>query len=217
MKRLTLLRCLSLVLAAILGVAAILELTAQFTRPSVSAGVAFLDGARLPAEFVTTSASASLDGDTRADVAALMAQRVLLAPLPLPNLAAANHAAQEATVAALRVSPVNSLMWLSIGLLKAQLNEPAGPALKVSYLTGTLRRDAILKRVRAVITSDAVSDEEVRLLAQSDIRTILTKYSQLEPALAEAYRRAGANGKAFVLDATGIIDPAFSKILRQYP
>jgi hypothetical protein len=217
MKRLMLLRSVSLALAVILATAAVLDWTAQFTRPPVRAEVVFLDGARLPLDFTTTAASVSLDGDTRADVAALAAQRVLLAPVTAFDRAGGNRVAQDATMAALRVSPVNSLMWLSLGLLKAQQSEPAGPALKVSYLTGALRRDALLQRVRTVVTSDAVNDEEVRLLAQSDIRTILTKYSQLEPALAAAYRQAGANGKAFVLDATAMVDPGFSKILLQYP
>lgn len=217
MKKLILLRAVGLALASILGIAAVLDLTAEVTRAPVRSEVLFMDGARLPPELTTTASSASLDGDHRSDLAALAALRVLLAQTDTPERIAANKAAQDATISALQVSPVNSLMWLTLGLLRAQLNEPAGQALKVSYLTGALRRDAMLRRVHAVVTTDAVADEEIRLLAQSDIRTILTKYTQLEPGLAAAYRQASPNGKAFVSNATDIIDPRFSRILRQYP
>lgn len=215
-KRLTLFRAVNLAFAVVLAGAALLDFTTRFTRPAAQAASLFVDGAPVPADPNRTAAAVSLDGEVRSDIAASLAIRALVAPQGTAEAVASNKAAQDATIATLTVSPVNSLMWLTLGLLKAQVNEPAGPALKASYLTGPLPRDAVVKRIRAVTTSDAVSDEDVRLLAQLDVRTILTRYPRLEPALAAAYRQATPTGRAFLLDATQTVDPRFSRLLREY-
>ena len=216
-KRLTLIRVVGVGAAIVLAIAAVLDFTAWLTRPAVQAGALFVDGAVLPTDADNTAMTVSLDGEVRSDVAAILAMRALLQAPGTADASGSNKAAQQATVAALTVSPVNSLMWMTLGLLKAQINQPAGPALKTSYLTGPLPRDALVRRIRAVASSDAVNDEDVRLLGQTDVRTILIKYPRLEPALAATYRQATPDGKAFLLDATQTVDPRFSRLLRQYP
>ncbi|MDB5653455.1 MAG: hypothetical protein JWQ94_1068 [Tardiphaga sp.] len=208
-------RAVGLGTAILLAAAALLDVTTQLTRSTISASSLFIDGAPVPADFSPTAPMLSLDGNVRSDIAAIQAVRALSQAAGTANLNDENRAAQASLISVLKTSPVNPLMWMALGLLKAQISEPAGPALKTSYLTGHLPPDAILKRLRAVATSDGVDDEDVRLLAQSDVRTILTRYFRLEPALAATYRQATPTGKAFLLDATLAVDPRFSRLLRQ--
>ena len=61
--------------------------------------------------------------------------------------------------------------------------EAVTPAVKMSYLTGAVPINVALSRVQTVTSSAAASDEEIKLLAQSDIRSVLAHRSRYEPLL----------------------------------
>lgn len=212
--RLSLLRLSGFCCGAILILFVVLSATAELTRPS-SHAVDLIAGAisRL-SEPSPTATAVSLDGEVRSDVAAIIVQRALTrAATPLDRSTAVG-AAQEATLAALAVSPVNAPMWLALGLLRAPTKEATAP-LKVSYLTGPLPRDAVLRRLQAVTSGSAADDEEIALLAQADVRSLLTVYADRKVALTAVYRQATRSGKALIIAAADLIDGGFATSLRQ--
>jgi hypothetical protein len=162
-------------------------------------------------------ASFSWDGDLLANYAAAKAADVLHRPSSDPGARVSEtKAAQAAVVAALKVSPIRPALWLTLGTLQAQAGEAVTPALKMSYLTGSVPIDVALSRVRTVTSSAAASDEEIKLLAQSDIRSALANRSRYEPLLVAAYVQANPQGKSLLLETTKVTDPKFNEILRRY-
>jgi hypothetical protein len=160
------------------------------------------------------AALTSSNEDNRANAINIEAARVLDMAASTAERSKANRDAQKSAVSMLMMSPVNALTWTALALLKVQNGEPAAQIFKASYLTGPVTRDAAVKRIRAILATDTVGDEEVRLLAQTDIRTMLTKHPKPETALIAAYRQANARGKAFLLDAASGVDARFGRLLR---
>lgn len=162
-------------------------------------------------------ASFSWDGDLLANYAAAKAADVLHRPSSDGDgRISENKAARAAIVAALKVSPIRPALWLTLGTLQAQAGETVTPAVKMSYLTGSVPIDVALSRVRTVTSSAAASDEEIKLLAQSDIRAALANRSRYEPLLISAYVQANPHGKSLLLDTTKVTDPKFYEVLRRY-
>lgn len=162
-------------------------------------------------------ASFSWDGDLLANYAAAMAADVLHRPsTDASGRASESKAVQAAVVAALKVSPIRPALWLTLGTLQAQAGEAVTPAVKMSYLTGSVPIDAAFSRVRIVTSSAAATDEEIKLLAQSDIRSALANRSRYEPLLIAAYVQATPQGKSLLLETTKVTDPKFNEILRRY-
>ncbi|MFK4385549.1 hypothetical protein [Bradyrhizobium sp. USDA 223] len=162
-------------------------------------------------------ASFSWDGDLLANHAAAMAADVLHRPsAEAGGRASENKTAQAAVVAALKVSPIRPALWLTLGTLQAQAGEAVTPAVKMSYLTGSVPIDVAFSRVRTVTSSAAATDDEIKLLAQSDIRSALANRSRYEPLLIAAYVQATPQGKSLLLEATKVTDPKFNEILRRY-
>lgn len=165
----------------------------------------------------TVLSSFSLDGNWLANCAAAEAADLFHHPsTDAQRKAAENMAAQEAAVAALKRSPIRPALWLTLGTLKAQSGEPVTPAFKMSYLTGAVPIEVAFSRVQAVTTSAAATDDEIKLLAQSDIRAALANRSRYEPLLMSAYAQATPQGKSLLLEAAQMIDPKFKDILRRY-
>ncbi|MGY3146040.1 hypothetical protein ACVWYQ_003039 [Bradyrhizobium sp. USDA 3397] len=162
-------------------------------------------------------ASFSWDGDLLANHAAAMAADVLHRPsAEAGGRASENKTAQAAVVAALKVSPIRPALWLTLGTLQAQAGEAVTPAVKMSYLTGSVPIDVAFSRVRTVTSSAAATDDEIKLLAQSDIRSALANRSRYEPLLIAAYVQATPQGKSLLLETTKVTDPRFNEILRRY-
>ena len=219
MNRTVLFRSASLGLGVALAIHAGGQLYAELTRPPFRTTDFFTD-APLPAATDDSGAAIAarivLKGDILSDHAALKSRQVLhAAPLDPVARTAANAAAQQAVISTLSVAPVNSMSWLVLALLEAQMGEPTAGALKMSYFTGAMPADAASHRLRAVATTSAAGDEDIRLLAQSDVRAVLTANARLKAALAMTYREATPEGKKFLLDATLPVDPKFSAQLRQ--
>ena len=162
-------------------------------------------------------ASFSWDGDLLANYAAAMAADVLHRPsADAGGRAGENKAVQGAVVAALKVSPIRPALWLTLGTLQAQAGAVATPAVKMSYLTGSVPIDVAISRVRTVTSSAAATDDEIKLLAQSDIRSALANRSRYEPLLIAAYVQATPQGKSLLLETAKVTDPKFNEILRRY-
>ena len=162
-------------------------------------------------------ASLSFDGDLLANIAAAKAADVLHHPATDAGARANdNKAAQEAVIAALKLSPIRPALWLTLGMLKAQSGEPATSALKMSYFTGAVPIDVVFSRIQTVTSSTAAADEDIKLLAQSDVRTALANRSRYEPLLIATYVQATPQGKSLLLDTAQATDPKFGAVLKRY-
>ena len=219
MNRMILLRVIGISTAIVLALHAGMEFYGDLIRPNFRASDLFSgeippDKAKLAGGVL---ASLSLEGDLLANYAAAMAADVLHRPsAEAGERASENEAAQAALVAALKVSPIRPALWLTLGTLQVQSGETATPAVKMSYLTGSVPIAVAFARVRTVTSSAAATDEEIKLLAQSDIRSALANRSRYEPLLIAAYVQATPQGKSLLLDTTKVADPKFNEILRRY-
>ncbi|MCA1527788.1 hypothetical protein [Bradyrhizobium yuanmingense] len=214
------LRAIGILTAIALALHAGMTFYGDLVRPNFRASDLFSgeippDKAKLAA--AGSMASFSWDGDLLANHAAAMAADVLHRPsAEAGGRASENKTAQAAVVAALKVSPIRPALWLTLGTLQAQAGEAVTPAVKMSYLTGSVPIDVAFSRVRTVTSSAAATDEEIKLLAQSDIRSALANRSRYEPLLIAAYVQATPQGKSLLLETTKVTDPRFNEILRRY-
>ncbi|KRQ01504.1 hypothetical protein AOQ72_08540 [Bradyrhizobium yuanmingense] len=214
------LRAIGILTAIALALHAGMTFYGDLVRPNFRASDLFSgeippDKAKLAA--AGSLASFSWDGDLLANHAAAMAADVLHRPsAEAGGRASENKTAQAAVVAALKVSPIRPALWLTLGTLQAQAGEAVTPAVKMSYLTGSVPIDVAFSRVRTVTSSAAATDEEIKLLAQSDIRSALANRSRYEPLLIAAYVQATPQGKSLLLETTKVTDPRFNEIMRRY-
>ncbi|SCB43143.1 hypothetical protein GA0061099_1007208 [Bradyrhizobium yuanmingense] len=214
------LRAIGILTAIALALHAGMTFYGDLVRPNFRASDLFSgeippDKAKLAA--AGSLASVSWDGDLLANHAAARAADVLHRPsAEAGGRASENKTAQAAVVAALKVSPIRPALWLTLGTLQAQAGEAVTPAVKMSYLTGSVPIDVAFSRVRTVTSSAAATDEEIKLLAQSDIRSALANRSRYEPLLIAAYVQATPQGKSLLLETTKVTDPRFNEILRRY-
>ncbi|QPF87101.1 hypothetical protein IC762_12710 [Bradyrhizobium genosp. L] len=213
MQQLTLLRALGACVAVALATYAGLSFVGDLAQPAFHASDLFLGRSPAPgAPSAGLAARLSLNGDLLADAAAVKAAK----PLGTPGNAEDNTNAQDAVVAALDISPIRPALWLALGQLRTGSSAAVAPALKMSYLTGTVPVEVALARLQAVTSTPAALDEEVKLLAQSDVRATLANGSHFQAPLIGVYVKATAAGKALLLDATRSIDPKFNATLQRY-
>lgn len=220
MNRIILLRVAGICTAIVLALHAGMAFYSDLIRPNFRANDLF--SGEIPPDKAKLAAAGSLalfswDGDLLANYAAAMATDVLHRPsTEAGGMASENTAAQAAVVAALKVSPIRPALWLTLGALQTQAGEAATAAVKMSYLTGSVPLDVAFSRVRTVTSSAAATDDEIKLLAQSDIRSALANRSRYEPLLIATYVQATPEGKSLLLEATKATDPKFNEILRRY-
>ncbi|MCP9626295.1 hypothetical protein NML43_04235 [Rhodopseudomonas palustris] len=158
----------------------------------------------------------SLDGPALSHDAEARARRLLAEPpAEASALRIANSDAQTALRAGLSVSPLSAEHWLLLALLNRQAGEPALAPLKLSFLTGKIPAGATATRLRAVATTAAADDEEIRLLAQADIRTMLSPTPAAQgDELRAIYREATPAGRAFLRAAVSAVDGRFAATLQ---
>jgi hypothetical protein len=213
-------RSIGLCAGILLAIYSIADISQELTRPALRTASFFASPA------VTTAADEKINlpvpwitfnGKILSDQAAAKSQLALNGNSVIaPDRTARNSAAQAASAFALGLSPINATGWLILGLLKAQMEEaPTGP-LKMSYFTGPIAADGLVPRIHVVTGTGAVLDDDIRLLVSSDVRTILTRYGLLEPALEASYRQAPADGKALLMETIRVVDPKFGTLLRRY-
>ena len=85
----------------------------------------------------------------------------------------------------------------------------------MSYYTGPNELHLLPLRLFIATHSNALSDSDITELVQRDVRMILTRWPELRPALAAAYKDAAPNAKRFLEDAVAAIDPAFLQTIRR--
>jgi hypothetical protein len=130
---------------------------------------------------------------------------------------ALNERAQIAVRAALSLTPYDSQIWLILALLQSQIdprNARIIESLKMSYFTAPNDIDLMPVRLDAATLFGAITDADLMELVRGDIRLILTRRPDLRVAISNAYRRASAEGKAFLESAVNSIDPKFAATLR---
>jgi hypothetical protein len=164
------------------------------------------------------AAGAPLRGDLLAHIAVARATAALKYDKAAvsPEAIATRERALATARHSLSLSPHSSSTWLLVAMLQGQgqARESNAEALKMSYLTSPANVNIIPSRLAIVSTSAAISDDELKNLARSDIRLILTRRPDLKPAISSAYRRGSAEGRAFIDEAVQLNDPAFSASLR---
>jgi hypothetical protein len=203
-------------IALALATYAAIDLAANLVRPAYSIGDVLLNQ---PApEKKTTSwdrvmALMSFDGDLLANYAAIKAGEVLQRRAGEPT--EQPRTAERAVIKALEVSPIRPTLWLALGMLRARSSEPVAPALKMSYLTGSLPTEIAFVRIRTATSTSAATDDEIRLLAGSDVRSVLADRSRFERPLIAAYAHSTPAGRSLLLDTTQVVDPQFGALLRR--
>jgi len=216
MHQLTWHRALGVFIATVLILYTAVRFYVDLTRPTFRADELFNGSPRMIAGSTPAGLLARLaaDGDSLANSAAVKAADVL------PTSNTASHAednkdAQNAAIAALGISPIRPSLWLVLGMLRTGSAAAVAP-LKMSYLTGTVPVDVAYARLQTVTSTSAASDEEIRLLAPSDVRSTLASGSRFEAPLIATYVNATPEGKSLLLDATQTINPKFNAMLRRY-
>jgi hypothetical protein len=125
-----------------------------------------------------------------------------------------NREAQNIVIQALSTAPHESKLWLALALLQAQLNQPNGESLKMSYLTGPNSVELVRPRLASAVSGDALANSDLKALVAGDIRLILLSRPDLKGALIDAYRQASSSGKAFIEDRTNLFAPEFLASLK---
>jgi hypothetical protein len=163
------------------------------------------------------AASISVDGELLADHAATKAAEAFQRPALNATVPTEQYkAAESAAITALKLSPIRPALWLALGTLRAQSNDPVAPVLKMSYLSGSVPVELAFFRIQTSTSTSAASDEEIRLLAQPDIRSVLANRSRFESPLTATYVQATPQGRSLLLEAIQAIDPKFNELLRHY-
>ena len=165
-----------------------------------------------------TPAAALWRGDLLADVAMARAAPALgvQKSSPAPEIVKAREGALASTKESLSLAPHSSRTWVLLAMLQNQGQDPqsAAEALRMSYLTSAADVTLIPVRLGLISTSVSIADADLKNLARSDIRLILTRRPDLKPAIANAYRRGSPDGKAFIDDAVRSLDPGFAASLQ---
>jgi len=117
----------------------------------------------------------------------------------------------------LSVRPYDGELWLALAVLEAR-RDPNGPAmiesLKMSYLTSPSAAPLMPLRLDTTARFDALADLELRELARSDLRLMLTRQPDQTSAFVSAYGRASRRGKAFLRETAQTVAPSILKRLR---
>jgi hypothetical protein len=164
------------------------------------------------------AAAAPLRGDLLADVAMAHASPTLrLGKVTASSeLLATREGALATARQSLSLAPHSSSMWLLVAMLqtKGQARDSGAEPLKMSYLTSPSDTNLIPTRLAIVSASAAITDGELKNLARGDIRLILTRRTDLKPAIINAYRNGSPDGKAYLDEVVRSLDPGFAASLR---
>jgi hypothetical protein len=113
--------------------------------------------------------------------------------------------------ALLALSPTDAELWMMQGRLAASLqatDQRIAEMLKMSYLTAPGNFTLMPSRLEIAMTSRALSDPVLEVLAEGDVRALLRMRADLSDKLVESYHRATESGKAFLVRAAAS-DPRF--------
>jgi hypothetical protein len=115
------------------------------------------------------------------------------------------------------VRPYDAELWLALAVLEAR-RDPDGPGtietLKMSYLAAPSERRLMPLRLRTATRFNALVDSDLRELARSDVRLMLTRRPNQESAFVSIYERASERGKAFLRETAQVVAPSALKAVR---
>ena len=211
-------RLFALIIVVFAGGLSISNLLAEFLRPVALPLPSRTGVAPTPDQISSAdqaSAVAPFRSDLKADYALALAGRTLKTEYTGRNQN--DEQAQTAIRDALKNGPHDSRMWLVLALLQARrdLSDPRiAESLRMSYLTGPNRADLIPTRLDAVTLGQSLNDPDLKELARSDVRVILTQFPDLRQALMSDYVRGSSIGKAFLEESVRTFDPKFADSLR---
>jgi hypothetical protein len=126
-------------------------------------------------------------------------------------------AARSAAERALRCSPHDGRAWLLLAALESlvdPLNHKVPAALRMSYYTGPNEVSFIPLRLQVLARSGALSDNEIRQLARSEIRSIATHKPELMPAILAADRGGLPIASQFFQQVLGDLNPTLRGPIR---
>src|ERR1700722_9930524 len=218
MKPIWIFRLFALLVFVFVESLSISNLVAEFLRPAISVQRSRFIPTLSSDQVQSTgraSAIAPFRSDLKADYAAALAGQTLKSEYT-PG-AQGDQTAQNAVKDALKIGPHESRMWLVLALLQARdkLGKSLGAeSLKMSYLTGPNRAELIPARLNAVTLYQSLNDTDLKELARSDVRIILTKLPDQRQALVNDYVRGSSLGKAFLEETARMVDPKFADALR---
>jgi len=181
--------------------------------PSLAAGTAALSD-----RATTAAAIGRIRGALWVDAAITRATalRAALETDGPPAPAAMIEETRELAARAALHAPHEARAWLLMAAADAEreaFRQRVAAPLKMSYLTGP--NEAALMPLRLIVAtrSLAITDEELQILAEADVRAILTRKPELKPAITAAYRGASADGRRFLRSAVERVDPRLADSL----
>jgi hypothetical protein len=140
-------------------------------------------------------------------------------PASYPELQQAHAAAERA----LRLSPHEAKVWLLLAAVESRIrgldpaHQPEGrasAALKMAYYTGQNELELAPARLMVAAQPGVLADEELRQLVRDELRTILTRKTELKPAIVAAYREGSSAVKALIEEVVSTQDPYLLKWTR---
>lgn len=208
-------------MASVLGWFALATIFAETFAPKVQ----YFSHDPLPSDSIFSgslaewaAAAAPLRGDLLAYLSmnSALAARIAGNGVSSSETAALREEALGSARLSLAFAPHSSSMWLLLTILQDQRKKRDFDAetLKMSYLTSSSDITLLPYRLAIFASSTAITDVELQNLARSDIRQILTHRPDLKPAILSAYRRASADGKAYLDHEVRSLDPTFAAELR---
>jgi hypothetical protein len=212
-------RSSALVLAAVLGLQCIWLLLAELSRPDINQFPTEAASASIAAKQRSDATWAAWIGGIRGDLWAQSAFTFadLLRADPFDR-SQSNKLMGQARVRldrALRYAPLRSEAWLLLAGLASRYQwpqpEPA-EALKMAYYTAPSESRLLPLRLLIAARSNAIGDPDVQQFVGRDLRLLMAQ--QQKPAVIEAYRSASPEGKRFIEQALGDIDPTYVASLR---
>lgn len=129
-----------------------------------------------------------------------------------PAAPAVNDRAQGTARKALMLSPSDAQIWLVLAMLQSRIDQRSPKIideLMMSYFMAPNDPALMPVRLDTATLSGAVANPDLAELARGDVRLILTRRPDLRGAISSAYRRASADGKTFLEQAVGALDPQF--------
>jgi len=207
-------RLVSLLLVAVAGSVGLANLTAEFLRDGAIVFPAMPEQAATEDQLASAkraSQTAPFRSDLKSDYALAQAGQAI----KYDGQQGPSDLAKSAVKSALHIGPHDAKLWLVLALLQIRSRDVLVPeSMKMSYLTGPGRGELIPPRLSILTASDALRDADLNDLARSDVRAILTQLSDQRPMIAKDFGRASETGKAFLEQATRMIDPAAADALR---
>lgn len=128
--------------------------------------------------------------------------------------------AKASATRAVRLSPVNSSVWLLLADLASRYRWEAPKSvetIKMAYYSGPHEDALIPLRLVTSARLDDATDPELERLFRSDVETILTSRPGLRPAVVSAYSQGTPQAQQLIQDVAGQINSAFARSLPSGP